>query len=104
MAQRYVQEYNKISSEKHVPLCPRLYQSEMVQFAASRNALLVAPTGCGKTKIIAMLLDELWKNNPSAKVEKQITAIALCYVVTNTSAACFDTSNCALRDVGIYDC
>jgi superfamily II DNA or RNA helicase len=68
LVQRYIREYNKISSEKHAPLCPRLYQTEMVQFAASRNALLVAPTGCGKTKIIAMLLDEMWRNNPSAKV------------------------------------
>jgi hypothetical protein len=68
----------------------------MVQFAASSNALLVAPMGCGKTKMIAMLLDEMWKNNPSAKVEKQITAIVLCVAITNTSTTCFDTSNCAL--------
>ena len=35
--------------------------------AISRNTLLVAPTNSGKTKVIAMVLDEMWRNNPFAK-------------------------------------
>ena len=40
----------------------------MAQFASARNTLLVAPPGCGKTKVMSMVLDDLWREKPSAKV------------------------------------
>lgn len=43
-------------------------QIEMERFASAGNTLLVAPTGCGKTKVISMVLDALWRKKPSAKV------------------------------------
>ena len=49
-------------------LVPRAYQQEMAAAAIARNTLLVAPTGCGKTKVAAMVLDDLWARKPNAKV------------------------------------
>lgn len=56
-------------SQQHEPLEPRGYQEEMTAKALRGNSLLVAPTGCGKTKIIAMVLDDMWGRNPAAKVD-----------------------------------
>ena len=66
--QLYVQQCKDIDLEKHVPLKPRQYQEEMAVAASSRNTLLVAPTNSGKTKVIGMVLDEMWRKNPCAKV------------------------------------
>ena len=47
---------------------PRRYQVEMAKVASACNTLLIAPTGSGKTKVIAMVVDALWRKKPSAKV------------------------------------
>ena len=63
----YMKQSREIYLEQHVPLSPRKYQEEMANKAISCNTLLVAPTNSGKTKVIAMVLDDMWRNNPCAK-------------------------------------
>jgi hypothetical protein len=48
---------------------PRSYQKEWAELMArDRNSLLVAPTNCGKTKVAAMCMNHLWKENPGSKI------------------------------------
>ena len=48
---------------------PRKYQLEMAAQAKELgNAIVVAPTGTGKTKVISLAIEQLWEQNRSAKV------------------------------------
>jgi hypothetical protein len=46
---------------------PHKYQSELANMAAQGSSVIVLPTGSGKTKIAALILDHLWRQNPGAK-------------------------------------
>jgi hypothetical protein len=50
-----------------VPWSPRRYQIEMHDLASRGNAIVVLPTGTGKTKIAALYLNHLWRGKPGAK-------------------------------------
>mmetsp|Transcript_2493 Transcript_2493/g.4006 ORF Transcript_2493/g.4006 Transcript_2493/m.4006 type:complete len:540 (-) Transcript_2493:2101-3720(-) len=56
---------------------PRLYQLEMAAAASEDSTLLVAPTGCGKTKVAAMLLNDLWNRNQDGKAVFLVNQVAL---------------------------
>lgn len=58
---------------------PRGYQNEMARAAIETNRIIVAETGCGKTNVLAMVLDDLWKKKGSAK------AVVLVHTVPLTS-------------------
>jgi ERCC4-related helicase len=58
----------------------------MAAKALSGNSLLVVPTGCGKTKVIAMVLDDMWRSNPAAKVHPSLFSV-------NFFLSCGDISN-----------
>lgn len=48
---------------------PRSYQKEWAKLIASDgNSLLVAPTNCGKTRVAAMCINQLWEENPGSKI------------------------------------
>jgi hypothetical protein len=67
------QRYNELLAEREgggragLPPPPRAYQEQMAAAAISRNTLLVAPPGCGKIRMAAMVLDDLWARKPAAR-------------------------------------
>ena len=82
--QRYAEQSRSIMMQQHVPLKPRGYQEEMAAKALRGNSLLVAPTGCGKTKVIAMVLDDMWRRNPAAKVRPSFLSVPFFCLVATT--------------------
>ena len=62
---------------RHTHLIPRGYQQEMANASIGRNTLLVAPTGCGKTKVVAMVLEDMWAKKPAAKAVFLAQAVQL---------------------------
>ena len=72
--QHYLELCKNINSEPFVALEPRKYQQEMANAAYTSSTLLLAPTNSGKTKVMSMVLDEMWAKNPFAKVCRSLNA------------------------------
>jgi hypothetical protein len=69
LAMDQLRQIERIASLQSAPWTPRGYQTEMATKAWTLgNAIVVAPTGTGKTKVISLVLERLWQSRPKAKV------------------------------------